>query len=143
MVGAGKRVTGGLRRDLHEKLQDLHLGYFEAHPTGRLVSRILGDVKMVRQWVSVSSVNLMAHFVRLMLGLGVLFYLNARLGAIVLAVMPLYAAAFYFFRPRIRRTNIAFRRLNSSMYALSAERISGMQVAKCFGHERGGWRDSR
>ncbi len=26
MVGAGKRVTGGLRRDLHEKLQDLHLG---------------------------------------------------------------------------------------------------------------------
>ena len=82
-------------------------------------------------------INLVTHFCRLVLGLGLLFYLNWQLALIVVAALPVYATAFYLMRPRVRETNIAYRRVNSGMYALAAERISGIQVAKVFGHERG------
>jgi len=137
MIDSGRRLVYGLRRDLHEKLQALHLGYFERHPTGRIMSRLLDDVNVIRQWMTVESVGFMAQVVRLIVGLGVVFFLDAPLASLVLLVLPFYALAFYVLRPRIRRTNIAFRRLNSAMYALAAERISAVRVAKSFAREKG------
>ncbi len=137
VIDAGRRLVFGMRKDLHEKLQALHLGYFERHPTGRIMSRLLDDVNVIRQWMTAESVGLMLQVVRLALGLGVVFYLDAPLASVVLAVLPFYALAFYFLRPRIRSTNIASRRLNSAMYALAAERIAAVRVAKSFAREKG------
>jgi ABC-type multidrug transport system fused ATPase/permease subunit len=137
MIDSGRRLVFGLRKDLHEKLQALHLGYFDRHPTGRIMSRLLDDVNVIRQWMTVESVALMGQVVRLLVGLAVVFYLDARLASVVLVVLPFYALAFYILRPRIRSTNIAFRRLNSAMYALAAERIAAVRVAKAFAREKG------
>ncbi len=137
MIDSGRRLVYGLRRDLHEKLQALHLGYFDRHPTGRIMARLLDDVNVIRQWMTVESVGLMGQAVRLAVGLGVIFYLDAPLASVVLIVLPFYALAFYILRPRIRSTNIAFRRLNSTMYAQAAERIAAVRTIKSFAREKG------
>jgi subfamily B ATP-binding cassette protein MsbA len=137
IIDVGKMLIFRLRKDLHEKLQDLHMGYFDQNPTGRIMSRVLDDVKVIQQWSTTQAISLISQSIRLMLGLGMLFYLNWRLTFLVLAALPLYGFTFYFLKPRIRKTSIAQRRLNASMYARAAERISGIQVVKAFSRERG------
>ena len=136
IVDIGQRVVYELRRRLHEKLQALHIGYFESHETGKIVSRVLDDVKVIREWTTSQFLDFSANVIRLFLGLGLIFLINWKLSLLIIVVLPLYAFTFIKLQPLVRRTHIAVRRLNSGMYALSAERISGVSVVQAFSQEK-------
>ncbi len=137
IVGAGKEMVYKLRRQLHEKLQYLHLGYYERNPSGRIMSRVLDDVKVLQQWSTVQAASLLAQAIRLVIGIGVLFYLDWKITLLVVVGLPFYGLTYYIMKPKLRRTNIALSRLNASLYARAAERIAGIQVVKAFGREKG------
>ena len=133
----GRNVVYALRRDLHNKLAALHIGFFERTPVGRIMSRVMDDVSVIHGTASSLLVMLMGPIVKLLMGPGLMFYLNWRLALPVILAMPLYGVAFARLRPRIRKTHVALRRLNSRMYAGTAERISGIRVVQAFGREDG------
>lgn len=135
IIKVGQNLVFVFRKVLHEKLQALHIGYFESHETGRIMSRVLDDVNVIRQWSTNQLLDIIAHVLRLFIGIGIIFVLNWKLSMIVLVSLPVYAWAFMVLRPAIRRANIALRRLNSGMYALADERISGIRVVKAFAQE--------
>lgn len=137
IVRAGQQLVFRLRRDLHEKLQALHIGFYEQTPSGRIMSRVLDDVGVIHKWCTTQLINLVNSVAKIGLGAALLFYLNWKLALVVMVCLPLYAWAFVVLRPLIRRANIALRRLNSAMYALAAERVHGVQVVKAFARERG------
>ena len=132
----GQKLTYLLRRRLHEKLQLLHIGFYESTSTGRLMSRVMGDVNVVHEWATNQAINLITQLFTLVAGLAVLLYLHAGLAAIMIITLPLYGYAFGRVRPTIRRFNVALRRMNSGLYGRAAERISGIQVVQAFGRER-------
>ena len=136
ILDTGQRVIYDLRRELHEKLQKLHVGYFESHETGKIVSRVLDDVKLIQDWTTVYFLDFSAQIMRLLIGLVLIFFINWQLSAAIVVVLPIYGWIYMRMRPQIRRNSIATRRINSSMYGLSAERISGVPVVKAFSQER-------
>ena len=91
---------------------------------------------MIREWSTNQFLNFSASIFRLFLGLIIIFFINWQLSLVIVISLPLYAWTFKKIRPVIRRINIAIRRLNSEMYALSAERISGVSVVKAFSQEQ-------
>ena len=135
MIKIGQSIVYVFRKQLHEKLQALHIGFFESHETGRIMSRVLDDVKVIRMWATSQVLNIVAQVFRLLIGLGIVLVLDWKLALIVVATLPLYGFAFMKLRPAIRRTSIALRRLNSGLYGLTDERISGIQVVKAFSQE--------
>ena len=135
MMAMGQQLVFSLRERLHAKLQALHVGYYEQTATGKILARVLDDVRIIRQWVGAQFVNLATHLFQIVLGLVTVFYLNHVLALMALIALPLYGFAFYALRPLIRRNNIALRRLNSRLYARSAERVAGVGVVKAFGQE--------
>jgi len=135
VMSMGQKLVFSLRERLHSKLQALHIGYYERTATGKILARVLDDVRVIRQWVGAQFVNLATHVFQIVLGLATVFYLNRVLALMALIALPLYGLAFYAMKPLIRRTNIALRRLNSRLYAQSAERVSGVGVVKAFGRE--------
>ncbi len=137
IVGAGRKLIYKLRKDLHEKLQVLHLGFYERMPSGKITSRVMSDVRIVELWSTAQAVNLMAQSIRLVMGMAVLFYLNWQITLLVLFTLPLYAYVFYNLKPKIRRASIALRRTNSNLYGLSSERISAIRLVKAFAKEVG------
>jgi len=132
---ASRNIVFALRRDLHEKLQTLHIGFFERMPTGKIMSRLLDDVNVLQTWISTQTVNIATHAFQLALGLALLVYLNPRMALLLTLTLPLYAAAFAFFRPAIQRTHQALRRLHSRLYAYIAERIANVHVVQAFAQE--------
>ncbi len=136
IVGAGQGMVYSLRKGLHEKLQSLHVGFFEATPVGIIMARVLDDVSIIHKWVTRHGPAVLTCALQIVIGLATLMVLQWRLGLIVLASMPLYVWAFAVLRPKIRRTNKATRRLTAKMYARSAERIGGIGVVKAFAREQ-------
>lgn len=136
ILGTGQKMIYEIRKELHEKLQTLHIGYFESHETGKIVSRVLDDVKIIQMWATTEFLMFSANVFRLAIGLGVIFFLNWQLSLLIVAALPLYVWAYLRIKPIIRKTSIAVRRLNSNMYGLSAERISGIGVVKAFAQEK-------
>lgn len=135
IMSTGQKLVFALREQLHAKLQVLHIGYYERTATGKILARVLDDVRVIRQWVGAEFVNLATHFFQVILGLMTVFYLNRTLAVMALVALPLYGLALYAVRPLVRRTSIALRRLNSRLYARSSERVSGIAVVKAFGQE--------
>lgn len=136
IIDTGQRVVYELRHQLHAKLQRLHVGYFETHETGKIVSRVLDDVKIIQDWTTVNFLDFSANIMRLVTGFVLIFFINWQLSIIIVVVLPLYAWIYLRMRPQIRRNSIATRRINSGMYGLSTERISGVAVVKAFSQEK-------
>ncbi len=136
ILGVGQSLIYKLRTELHEKLQVLHIGYFERQETGKLMSRVLEDVWIIREWSTTHAVNILAAVFQLLVGVAVAFWVNWQLTLIIIASMPIYFWAFVQIRPAIRRLNIAMRRLNAGMYARSQERIGAVSLVKAFDQER-------
>lgn len=135
IIGAGQQIVQTLREDLHVKLQNLHVGYFERHDTGKIISRVLSDVKLIREWITTRLINLSANVTRFFVGFAILFFINWQLTLMIMVFLPFYSYIFARMRPMIRRVSIAMRRLNSSLYGLSQERIGGINVVKAFAQE--------
>ncbi len=136
ILGVGQKMIFTLRKQLHEKLQNLHIGYFERNESGKVVSRVLDDVKLIREWSTNQFLNFTASIFRLLFGLIIIVFINWKLSILIILSLPIYAWSFIKIRPVIRRLNIAIRKLNAEMYALSAERISGIDVVKAFSQEQ-------
>jgi len=136
IVGVGQGMVYSLRKSLHEKLQSLHVGFFEKTPVGVIMARVLDDVNVVHKWVTRHGVRALTAVLQIVIGLGTLVYLDWRLGLIVTASLPFYVWAFAVLRPKVRRANKASRRLTTKMYARSGERIGGIGVVKAFARER-------
>jgi len=136
VIGVGQGMVYRLRRDLHRKLQALHVGFFEKTPVGIIMSRVLDDVNIIHRWVTRNGPRGLASVVKVAAGLGVLLYFRWELALVVIASLPIYAWAFAKFRPRVRRANRALRRLNAKMYARSTERVGGVGVVQAFTREK-------
>ena len=135
ILNIGQKIVYTFRKELHEKLQALHIGFFESQETGKIMSRLLDDVNVIRMWATSQVLDIAAQILRLITGLVIVFTLNWKLALLVIVTLPIYAYAFARLRPAIKRTNIALRRLNSNLYSRADERISGVLVVKAFSRE--------
>ena len=129
-------VVLALRKQLHEKLQVLHIGFYDRTPTGRIMSRLLDDITVIQASTTSYFVTLISSLAQLAVGIVVLFLLQWQVSLVLLAVLPAYALTYKVFRPLIRKTSMALSRQNANMYSLVAERISGIRVVKAFGREQ-------
>ncbi len=124
-----------LRRDLHEKLAALHIGYFERMPTGRIMSRIMDDVKVIQQTATMLLVMIFAAGARLFIAPLLLCLIDWRLALLCTVFLPFYALTYGHIKPKLKKAHMAMRRINSRMYGLVAERVGGIKVVQTFGRE--------
>jgi ABC-type multidrug transport system fused ATPase/permease subunit len=136
IIRVGQSLIYKLRTELHDKLQVLHIGYFERHETGKLMSRVLEDVWVIREWSTNRAINISAAVFQLVIGVAAALVVNWRLTLIIVVSMPVYFFAYVKMRPAIKRLNIAMRRINAGMYSRSQERLGAIGLVKAFDQER-------
>lgn len=132
----GQRVVFHIRRQLHEKLQNLQLTYFDRQQTGKLMSRVLDDVGVIQQNVTQVFVDFVTNVFRLLIGCCILATLNWKLALIAFLTLPFYAITYQTLRARIRESNRAIRRQIAEIYGLLEERVAGIRVILSFARER-------
>ena len=129
----GTHVEAGMRRALYAKLQDLPVAFHDKWPSGQLLSRVTGDLSLIRRWLSFGIVLFVANALTIVIGLGVLFSFHWILGLIFFATsIPIWIRGY-----RFEAQYHALARLSQDQagdLATSVEEaVHGIRVLKAFG----------
>jgi ATP-binding cassette subfamily B protein len=131
----GERSLLSLRRALFEHVQRVRLRFFDSYPVGRLVTRLGHDTDSLGEMFAAGIVPLIGD-VFVMLGLAAaLVYIDWRLAAVAMAVVPVLLFAGVFFRWKVREAYRAVRVRIARINANLQESISGMRVVQLFARE--------
>ena len=136
MQWTGQKVMFDLRSQIFRHLQHMHVGFFDKHPVGRLVTRVTTDVDALNEMFTSGVVSIFEDVFVLFFILAIMLNMNWKLALITFAVLPLITYATSVFRDKVRdsyrRIRTAIARINSYLQ----EAVSGMLVLQLFNREK-------
>lgn len=135
MAVTGQSAMRDVRTAVFDKIQELHLGFFDGYPVGRLVTRATNDVENVTEMFSAGVVALITDVFKMVGFAVVLFYINPKLALATFAVIPFLAIAAIIFRLKVREAFRAVRVRIARINAHIQETITGMKVVQLFTRE--------
>jgi ATP-binding cassette subfamily B protein len=135
MAWVGQKAIYAIRRDLFAHYQKLHVGYFQKHPTGVLISRATNDVESMSELISSGIVYVVNDVVTLIGIVAIMFYLNPKLALLSVATLPLVVVVATVFRNRVLLAYREVRHQVAKMAANLQETISGVRVTQSFVRE--------
>ena len=132
---AGQRVIFDLRAEVFAHLQKMPVSYYDRNPVGRLMTRVTGDVENLSELFTSGLVGLFSNVLFLAAATAGLFWLDARLAAVTMAVVPLLALATVLFRKHSRRTYSESRKAVAAVTSYLNESLGGVKTIQAFGRE--------
>ncbi len=141
MQWTGQKIMFDLRRDIFRHMQRMHIGFFDQHAVGRLVTRLTSDVDAINEMFTAGVLAIVDDFFNLTIMAAVMLTINWWLALIAFAVLPLILIVTRLFRDSVResyrRVRAAIARINS----FTQEHISGMSVVQLFNREQRAYQD--
>jgi ATP-binding cassette, subfamily B, multidrug efflux pump len=141
MQWTGQKIMFDLRRDIFRHMQRMHIGFFDTHAVGRLVTRLTSDVDAINDMFTAGVLAIVDDFFNLTIMAIVMLAINWWLALLAFAVLPLILIVTRLFRDHVResyrRVRAAIARINS----FTQEHISGMSVVQLFNREQRAYDD--
>lgn len=131
----GQHVMRDMRRQIFTHLQRLHVGHFDRHPVGRLMTRVTTDVDAINELFASGVVAVFGDLFTLFGIMGVLLMLNWKLALVTFSVIPLFFGVTLWFRAGAREGFRAVRKDIARLNAFLQEHLSGMSVVQLFRRE--------
>jgi len=141
MQWTGQKIMFDLRKQIFRHLQEMHIGFFDKNPVGRLVTRVTTDVDALNEMFTAGVVSIFEDVFILTGIIVVMLAMRWWLALITFAVLPLIFWATMIFRKFVRdsyrRTRTAIARINSYVQ----EHVTGMMVLQLFNREKRAYAD--
>lgn len=141
MQWLGQKMMFDLRRDIFRHMQRLHVGFFDTHAVGRLVTRLTSDVDAINEMFTAGILAIVDDFVTLTIMAIIMLRTKWWLALLAFCVLPIILVVTRMFRNSVResyrRVRAAIARINS----FTQEHISGMAVVQLFNREERAYRD--
>jgi ATP-binding cassette subfamily B protein len=129
----GTRVEAVMRMALFRHLQDLPIAFHDRWPGGQLLSRIMGDLGLLRRWLVFGILQLVVSFVTIVVGVGLLVATGGWLGIIFLCgSIPVTILAFRF-SSKYRKISRLSQDQSGDLATTVEESVHGIRVLKAFG----------
>ena len=124
------RVDQDLRNATFAHLQTLSFSYFNQNNVGYIHARVMSDTARIGALISWRMMDGVWNISYLIGAAAVMLAINARLGLLVIAVVPLTMLIFGAFQRELIRKNREVRELNSKITADFNEGITGAKTIK-------------
>ena len=136
MQWTGQKVIFDLRRDIFRHMQRMHVGFFDTHAVGRLVTRLTSDVDAINEMFTGGILAIVDDFFTLTFMAIVMLQIKWWLALLAFSVLPVILFVTRLFRNSVResyrRVRAAIARINSFTH----EHVSGMRVVQLFNREK-------
>ena len=136
MSWVGQAVIYDLRTDLFNHLQELSLGFYTRYSVGRVITRVINDVEVLRDFLTWAVLAITRDIFTLILIVIVMLSMDFRLALITFSVLPFMALATIIFRrysrPAYRQVRAAISWVNSVL----AENVNGVRVVQAFSRQK-------
>ncbi len=89
MIKVSQTAVADMRRDLFSKIEKLPIKYFDTHPTGELMSRIVNDIDNVSIALNTSINQLISGILMIIATLTTMFIISPILAMISILTLPI------------------------------------------------------
>ena len=135
MVRVGQSIIYDLRARLFEHLQQLSLSFYSRYSVGRVITRVINDVGVLREFLT-WAVLAIARDLFVLIGIIVaMLGMDLRLSLLTFAVLPIMVVATIAFRKQARENYRQVRSAISWVNSVLAENINGVRVVQAFSRQ--------
>src|SRR6187551_3927430 len=113
----GARAMADLRLKVFSFLQELRIGFFDAQPVGRLVTRVTNDIDAILELFASGALNAFGDLIRLVGIVILMLVLDYQLSLIAFAAIPPVGLVVWRVR---RRARAAFRMIRAKTARMNA-----------------------
>jgi ATP-binding cassette, subfamily B, multidrug efflux pump len=130
-----QRVVYDMRNDVYRHLQRLSFSYYDEAQTGQIITKVLEDTSVIRQFFSMV-IRMFLITMLLLVGVTVvLVTLDWQLALVSLAVMPVIAFTAVFMGVKLRPMFRYIQDRFGVVTGLMQENLSGVRVVRAFARE--------
>jgi ATP-binding cassette, subfamily B, bacterial MsbA len=131
----GHRFISDLRLQMFARLARADLSWIQTVHSGRLLSSFLNDATLIRQTASRSLVTLGENYLKVVILIGTMFYMDARFAALVLIFMPVTWFVLSRQRRKMRKSTTKSLQETGDLSALITQTLRGMRIVRAYRQE--------
>lgn len=136
MASVAQKTTAELRKQVNEKLTRLPLRYYDQHPHGDVLSRVINDIDNINNSIQQALSQIITSTIMIVGTIVMMLYISPLLTLVVLITFPLSALVIryiaFFSQKHFRDQQKELGNVNGHI----EEMFSGHQVVKAFGYEK-------
>ena len=131
----GHRFIADLRLQMFAKLSRADLNWIQRVHSGRLLSGFLNDATLIRQTASRSLVTLGENYIKVIILVGAMFYMDPRFSVLLLIFMPVAWFVLSRQRRKMRKSTTKSLQETGDLSALITQTLRGMRIVRAYRQE--------
>lgn len=125
-----------IRQQLYTHIQTLDFQFFDSRPTGKILSRIIGDINSLKDVLNNCVTSFIPDGVTIMAVMIIMFIKNPILAASALCMTPFMIGGIIFLEIKAHPRWQLFRKKSSNLNAFVHEDMAGIRVIQSFAAEK-------
>ena len=125
-----------IRQQLYTHIQKLDFQFFDSRPTGKILSRIIGDINSLKDVLSNCVTTLIPDGLTVVAVVVIMVLKNSRLALASLLTIPFMAAGMMFIQVKAHPRWQLFRKKSANLNAFIHEDMAGIRIIQSF-HAQG------
>jgi len=121
-----------IRMELYTHIQTLDFNFFDSRPTGKILSRIIGDINSLKDVMGKCVTTLIPDFLTILAVVVIMISKNGTLTLAALSSTPLLMLGMWFIQKYSHRRWLIFRKKAANLNAFLHESIAGMRIIQSF-----------
>ena len=131
----GRRIIADIRNAIFAHLTRLPCVFYDLHPSGMLISKLLFDVEQIANAVNNAVFVIIRDGLTMLALFALMLYLDWRLTLIFLVLAPVSAVLIRVMSRRFRKTSHRIQASMGEISQVTQEATEGQRVVKAFGAE--------
>ncbi len=132
----GQGALYSLRNAVYEKIQSLHVQFFDKNPIGRLITRTTSDIEALSSLLSDGIVNMVGDLFRIFFILAFMLMMSWELTIVSILVLPILFYSTFWFKSKVRVAFLNVRDQIARLNSFVQEHINGMIIVQLFNREK-------
>ena len=135
MQMVGQKAMYDIRMSLFSHLQRLDVRFFDNNPVGRLMTRVMGDVEVLKELFSSGVITVFGNLLSICGYMIAMLLMNWKLALVSFTVLPIIFAITTIYQVYSRRAFRDQRKYQAQINAFLNENIVGMTTMQLFARE--------
>ncbi|HEX9018377.1 MAG TPA: ABC transporter transmembrane domain-containing protein, partial [Anaerolineaceae bacterium] len=135
MAEVGQSIIFDMRAMVFKHLQELSMSFYSRYSVGRIISRVINDVGVLRDFITWTLLAVARDVFTLGGIIVTMLIMDWKLSLLTFTVLPVMAVVTFAFRTRARENYRRSRMAISWVNSVLAENINGVRVVQSFSRE--------
>lgn len=132
MAKVCNRILLTIRQELYTHIQKLDFHFFDSRPTGKILSRIIGDINSLKDVLSNCVTTLIPDGLTVIAVVVIMVWKNPKLAFASMLTIPFMGAATFYIEYKAHPRWQIFRKKSANLNAFVHEDMAGMRIIHSF-----------